>query len=354
MKNPSPYEGRGKGYNMKALLLSGGEGTRLRPFTLTTPKPLLPVANIPLIAYQFELLKRYGITEIVVGVGYKADNFKKTVKRISKEMGIKAPLSIENKPLGTGGGLRNAYQFFKREREPFIVFNGDVIADFNLNRILSFHKEKDADITIGLVRVNNPSSYGLVLVNSDMSVKKFIEKPKAEEIISDTINAGVYIFSPDIFNEIPEGKNISLEREIFPALLEKGKKVYAYTHYGYWMDVGTIEKYLKANFDAMEGRIGLFSFAVRNLNEGKLLIGKNSFIKGNVNVKGRVIIGDNCTIGDDCALEDSIIMDNAIIQARSIIKNSVIGTDVLIGNNCIIKNYAVADKSSIFPFTCSI
>ncbi|MCM8820583.1 MAG: NDP-sugar synthase [Candidatus Omnitrophica bacterium] len=340
---------------MKALLLSGGEGTRLRPFTITTPKPLLPVANVPLISYQFELLKRYGITDIIVGVGYKADHFKKAVFRISKEMGVKAKLSFENKPLGTGGGLKNAYPFFKKEKEVFFVLNGDVIAAFNLDKILAFHKEKEAYATMCLVKISDPSSYGLVLTDADMTVKKFIEKPKKEEIISDTINAGLYIFSPDIFSEIPTSdRPVSLEREIFPALLEKGKKIYAYIHYGYWMDVGTIKKYQTTNFDAIDGKIGLFGFSIKNVGEGKLIIGKNSFVKGDVNLKGRVVIGDNCFIGDGCVLQDSIIMDNTVIQSRATIKNSVIGTDVVIENDCTIFSKAVADKSLIRSFTCSI
>ncbi|MCM8778036.1 MAG: NDP-sugar synthase, partial [Candidatus Omnitrophica bacterium] len=309
---------------------------------------------LPIIAYQFELLKRYGITDIIVGVGYKTDHFRKVVLKTSKEMNIKSQLSVEDTPLGTGGGLKNAYPFFKKEKEVFFVFNGDVIADFNLDKILAFHKEKEAYATMCLVKIPDPSSYGLVLTDTDMTVKKFIEKPKKEEIISDTINAGLYIFSPDIFNETPSDRPVSLEREIFPALLEKGKKIYAFVHYGYWIDVGTIKKYQTANFDVIEGKIGLFNFDIRELDGGKLIIGKNSFIKGGVNIKGKVVIGNNCFIGSDCAFEDSIIMDNTIIQDRTTIKNSVIGTDVVIENECTITNKAVADKSLIRSFTCSI
>ncbi|MDD3726277.1 MAG: NDP-sugar synthase, partial [Candidatus Ratteibacteria bacterium] len=209
-----------KEWKMKALFLSGGEGTRLRPFTLTIPKPLLPVANIPLVAYQFELLKRHSITDIVVGVGYKTGHFKKTVAEISKKMGVKTALSVEDIPLGTGGGLRNAYPFFKKEKEVFVVFNGDVITNLNLDRMISFHKEKGAYATIGLVKVSDPSPYGLVIADTDMSVRKFIEKPERNEITTDTINAGVYIFSAEIFSDIPPNKNVSLEKEVFPLLIE--------------------------------------------------------------------------------------------------------------------------------------
>ncbi|HOL22172.1 MAG TPA: NDP-sugar synthase [bacterium] len=333
---------------MKALLLSGGEGTRLRPFTLTIPKPLLPVANIPLISYQFELLKRYGITEVIVGVGYKADCFRKVVGKIAKDMGIKASFSVENTPLGTGGGLRNAYPFFRKDKEPFVVFNGDVIADFNLDKIIAFHKEKNAYLTIGLVRISNPSSYGLVITDSDMSIKKFIEKPSPEEIICDTINSGVYIFSPEIFSEIPSGRPVSLEKEIFPSLLEKGKKIYAYIHYGYWIDVGTVEKYRKVNFDALEGKTGIFAGKGQRSN---LITGTASVLKEGVEIKGRAVIGNKCFIGKNCIIEESIIMDGAVIKDNCVISNSVIGTDVLIENDCCINNMALSDRSFIGAFT---
>ncbi|NLG11726.1 MAG: NDP-sugar synthase [Elusimicrobia bacterium] len=333
---------------MKALLLSGGKGTRLRPFTLTTPKPLLPIANIPLITWQFEFLRHYGITEIIVGVGYKPESFKKTVEKIAGKMKIKTHLSIENTPLGTGGGFRNAYPFFKEETEPFVVLNGDVIGDFNLNQIIAFHREKGADITIGLTKINNPSSYGLIITDSNMGVKKFIEKPKTEEIVCDTINAGLYIFTPEIFSEIPAGKNISIEKEVFPALLKNGKKIYGVIHNGYWVDVGTVAKYKQTNFDALEGKTGIYSIRGQGDN---FLAGDNSVLKEDVQIKGRVIIGNNCVVGNGCVLEESIIMNNTIIRDRVVIKNSVVGTDVAIENDSVIDNMILADKSLVRPFT---
>ncbi|MGB9677661.1 MAG: nucleotidyltransferase family protein, partial [Candidatus Ratteibacteria bacterium] len=192
---------------MKALLLLGGFGTRLRPFTIHTPKALLPIVNYPFIAYQFELLRKYRVDEIVLGVGYKGDDFRKAVE-IGKKMGLKIYLSYEKKTLGTGGGIKNAERFLKG-KEPFFVFNGDVLADFNLEKILNFHKEKNAYITIGMIKVPDPSSYGLILVDEDMRIIKFIEKPKKEEIVTDTVNAGVYVFQPEVLEEIPGDREVS-------------------------------------------------------------------------------------------------------------------------------------------------
>jgi Nucleoside-diphosphate-sugar pyrophosphorylase involved in lipopolysaccharide biosynthesis/translation initiation factor 2B, gamma/epsilon subunits (eIF-2Bgamma/eIF-2Bepsilon) len=166
---------------MKALLLMGGFGTRLRPFTITKPKALLPIVNFPFVSYQFELLRNYGIDEVVLGIGYKGDEFKK-ILGIGKEIGLKIYLSYEKTPLGTGGAIKNAERFLKG-KEPFFVFNGDIIANFNLEKILNFHKEKNAYITIGMVKVSDPSSYGLIVTDDQMQIKKFIEKPKPEKLL---------------------------------------------------------------------------------------------------------------------------------------------------------------------------
>ncbi|HOK56050.1 MAG TPA: NDP-sugar synthase [bacterium] len=348
---------------MKALLLLGGFGTRLRPFTITTPKALLPIVNYPFISYQFELLKNYGIVDVVLGVGYKGDDFKKAIE-IGKQMGIKVYLSYEKKPLGTGGGIKNAEKFLKG-KDPFFVFNGDVLADFNLEKILNFHKEKNAFITIGMIKVPDPSSYGLILTDDDMKIIKFIEKPKKEEIITDTVNAGVYIFQPEVLEEIPENKEVSVEKETFPQILQKGKDMYGYIHYGYWLDVGTIDKYKKGNFDLIDGKIELlYKKSEKNIEkkdnvlignnvivEGKLIADENVIIGENSIFKGKVIIGKKSFIGKNCIIENSIIFGNVFIGDECIIENSIIGDSVIIRNNCLVKNSAIGDNSYINQFS---
>jgi len=350
---------------MKGLLLIGGFGTRMRPFTLTTPKALLPVVNIPFIKYQFQLLKKYNVDEVILGVGYKGEEFKKIID-IGKKMGLKTHLSYESKPLGTAGGIRNAYKFLKG-KEPFFVFNGDILADFNLEKILNFHKEKNAYVTIGLVKVDNPSAFGLVITDENGKITKFIEKPKQEEIISDTINAGVYVFQPEVLEEIPPGKNVSVEKETFPQILQKGKEMFGYVHYGYWLDVGTIDKFKKANFDVLDGKISLaYEGSERNIEvdpsssvpgnisvDGKLVVGKNVMIKEGLEVKGKGIIGDGCFIGENCKIENSIIFKNSVIGDNCKIKDCIIGSKVIIKDNCDIKNISLADRSLIYDFTKS-
>ena len=342
---------------MKALLLLGGLGTRLRPFTFEVPKPLLPVVNIPLVGYQFALLKKYGIDEVVLAVGYKSGDFKK-IFNIGKQMGLKIVLSVENKTLGTAGGIRNAYKFFADKKEPFLVFNGDILADFNLQKILDYHKEKSASITIGLVKVVNPSVYGLVITNEDMKIQKFIEKPSQQDIVSDTINAGVYIFdSPEIIKAIPENKEISLEKEIFPLLIEQGQPLFGYIHYGYWLDIGTIESYKKANFDVLSGKFNPdykqeINNTIQNriIKEGELALGKNAYIGENTTIKGNVIIGDECFIGQNCVLENTIILDHSAVKNNSTVVDSIIGRQVYIGENTTINNTILPDKSLIHSY----
>jgi len=350
---------------MKALLLLGGFGTRLRPFTLTVPKPLLSVVNKPFVYYQLSLLKKYNVNEVILGVGYKGEEFKK-IFSIAKRMGIKASLSFEKKPLGTAGAIRNAYRFLKG-KEPFLVFNGDVLADFDLEKIMNFHEEKKgACVTIGLVKVDNPSAYGLIVTDELMKIQKFIEKPKPEEIISDTINAGVYVMNPEVLEEIPKGEEVSVEKETFPMILEKGKGMYGYIHYGYWIDVGTIDKFKKVNFDLLDGKVQLgYKPMEDNIEsekpffvyegvkvDGKLVVGKNTVIVGKgTEIKGKVIIGAGVYIGESSFIKNSIIFDGALIKEKTHITNSIIGKGVFVGKNCELKDIAIADKSTLYDFT---
>ena len=344
---------------MKALLLLGGMGRRLRPFTFETPKPLLPVVNIPLVWYKFALLKKYGINEVLLGVGYKNLEFKKVLS-IGKSMGLKVTLSVEKTSLGTGGGIRNAYRYLSSAKdEPFLVFNGDILADFNLKKILDFHGEKKGAVTIGMVKVANPSAYGLVITDENMKVLKFTEKPAPQEVVSDTVNAGVYIFSsPSVIKDIPEKREISLERDVFPAMIEEGRELYGYTHYGYWLDIGNVESYRKANFDVLSGKFNpdyrpeIKASVEQNIvKEGILLTGRNSFIGEGTVIRGNVIIGNECFVGQGCVLQDTIVMDHSAIKNNCEIAGSIIGKDVYVGEYTSLKNTILADKSLLNSHT---
>jgi len=333
---------------MKALILLGGLGTRLRPFTLKTPKSLLPVANRPLITYQLALLKKCGIDDIVLATGYKSRDFSR-VLATARSLGMKVVVSEEEKPLGTAGAIRHAARFLKGA-EPFLVFNGDSLADFNLERIISFHREHHAAATICLAKVGDPSSYGLVLLDKASNVNRFIEKPKPEEIVADTINAGLYVLSSDVLAAIPGNKPVSIERETFPFLMEKGKAVCGYVHHGYWLDVGTVASFRKANFDVLEGRLAV-PVPGPAVAAGTVLKGNGVVFGADVECRGRVIIGDGCFIGGKTVLEDVILFPDVSILSRSVVRKSIVGSGVSIGADCTIENSVIADGSVLNDFS---
>ncbi|HOK80186.1 MAG TPA: NDP-sugar synthase [bacterium] len=339
------------------MILLGGFGTRLRPFTLTTPKSLLPVACIPLIYYQFELLAKHGINSVILAVNPHCKRYRELFS-MAKSLGIKLYLSCEKKPMGTAGAIKNAKKFL--QDGPFFVFNGDILTDCNLTQMLQFHKSSGADVSIAGIEVQDPAHFGVIIFDQNNRIKNFIEKP--QQPVSKIINAGIYIIQPDVVDEIPSGREVSIEKETFPQLIEKGRHLYSYIHTGYWMDVGTIDSYKKANFDAVDGRIKLEhkekyckEGAVRNIQfEGKLKTGKNVVFGENVVIKGTVIIGDNCYIGNGSVLQDVVLFKDVFVGKNCLIENSIIGNSVIVEENCEIKNIAVGDRCHLCQYTRTI
>ena len=264
---------------MKAIILIGGFGTRLRPLTCNTPKPLLPVLNKPFSLYQIELLKKYGIKDIILCMAYLPSEFKKYFGD-GKKFGVKISYAVEKTPLGTGGAIKNAEKFVN---DSVLIFNGDVLTEINLAKLIQFHKNKKSKATISLVSVPDPTSYGLVETAKDGKILQFLEKPSTNQITVDTINAGTYIFEPEIFKEMPPDVVYSVERELFPALLNKKIPFYGYIYSAYWIDIGTTEKYLQVHNDLMN-------------RMKKNVIGKNSKIAKSVRIFGHLVVGG----GTDC------------------------------------------------------
>lgn len=338
------------------MILLGGFGTRLRPFTLTTPKWLLPIANKPLLHYQLFLLSRYGIDTAILAIGKHCKKHRE-IFSIAKDTGTKLYLSCEKNPLGTAGGIKHAYKFLKGEKE-FFVFNGDIISDCNLETMLNFHREKNSFATICTVTVKNPLTFGVIEIDDAKNIKAFVEKP--QQPVSNLINAGIYIFQSDILNEISDGKETSIEKETFPFIISKGKKVIAYVHEGYWIDVGTIENYKKANFDAINLRFGnndlkndtISSKIYRNISiQRNLITGKDVVFGKGVEVKGNVIIDDGCYIGSGTIIQDTVLFKRIMIGENCYISQSIIGNCVLIEDNCRIENCAIADSSRLSQFS---
>jgi NDP-sugar pyrophosphorylase family protein len=236
---------------MRAILLIGGLGTRLRPLTFKTPKPLLPILNRPFLAYQIEYLKGQGIDEIVLCTAYRAEAFREAFGS-GAPYGVQIHYVHEREPLGTGGAIKNAESYVDG---PVLVCNGDILTDMDLSALFAFHREKKALATIALTRAEDPTAFGLVNTDNEGRIQRFTEKPSREDVTTDTINAGTYIFEPRVFALIPKGKVCSVERDVFPDMLRAGERLYAKALPGYWLDVGTLEKYRQAERDLSEGRL---------------------------------------------------------------------------------------------------
>jgi len=235
---------------MKAILLIGGLGTRLHPLTLTTPKPLLPILDQPFLAYQLDFLRRQGFRDIVLCTAYRAEDFRLVIGDGAR-YGVQVSYVHEESPLGTGGAIKNAEPHIDG---PVLICNGDILMSLNLRELSDVHKRKKALATIALTKVDDPSAFGVVEIDVDGRVQRFVEKPAPGETSSHTINAGAYIFEKKVFAMIPPGVPCSVEREVFPTMLAENQPFYGKELSGYWLDVGTLEKYQQAQQDVASGR----------------------------------------------------------------------------------------------------
>src|SRR5919202_2132482 len=237
---------------MQALILAGGKGTRLRPLTVYTPKPIVPICNRPFLLYQIDTLKRAGITDITLSLSYQPFKIEQQLGD-GTEFGVKLSYTVEPQPMGTAGAYKFAEDLI---REPTVVFNGDILTDLDLKAVIREHNERKATATIVLTPVSNPSAYGLVETERDGRVRRFLEKPKADEITVNTINAGTYILEPRVLDYIPANENHSFEYGLFPTLLERGERFFAHIpQRTYWMDIGTPARYLQAHHDLLANRV---------------------------------------------------------------------------------------------------
>lgn len=304
---------------MKALLLAGGLGTRLRPLTLTRPKHLLPIANRPHIEHVFDLLLRHGVREVILTTSYLAEAFSGTVEE-ARARGLAVNVTYEEVALGTAGALKNAEA--EVGDSTFLVFNGDVLTDVDLGELLSFHRDREADATILLTPVEDPSAFGVVPTESDGRVTGFIEKPPRGEAPTHMINAGVYVLEPSVLERIPRGEEWSAERALFPELVSEGARLYAMPTHAYWMDVGTPDKYLRGNMDAIEGRFAMESgTAVEHSaaidDEAAVAsscVGAYARVEATARVEGSVLL-PRVTIGAGALVKDSILGEGAEVAA---------------------------------------
>lgn len=334
---------------MKAVILAGGFGTRLRPLSCTRPKLLFPVGNRPLLDWTLEKLRENGVSEVVLAVNYMAESFKRHYGEAFD--GLKIHYSEEKTPLKTGGPIKKVENIIGHD-EPFLVLNGDVLSNINYSKMVWAHREnKNAVATIALYQVEDPSRYGAVEITEKNKVIRFVEKPR-EKVPGNYINAGIYVLSPQVFSYIPSGRPVSIEREVFPKLAEEGK-LYGHRFAGLWTDIGLPRDYINANKLVLEEALA------------KTPVDKNAVLKKDVEIvkpvaiaagaiideKSRIgpsaIIGENVTIGKGVQVENSVIFPYADISEFSSVKNAVIGEGAVIGRwvkiegDCIVGDHAI-------------
>jgi mannose-1-phosphate guanylyltransferase/phosphomannomutase len=321
---------------MKAVIMAGGEGSRLRPLTSNQPKPMMPLANRPMMEHIVELLRRHGVDEIVVTLAFMP-NAIRTYFGDGREFGVKMVYATEEQPLGTAGSVRNAMD---RLNERFLVISGDVLTDIDLSGVMRFHEEREAMATIALVRVDDPLEFGIVITHDDGTIERFLEKPTWGEVFSDTINTGVFVLEPEIFDFIPADRPVDFSSEVFPALLEAGKPMYGAVAEGYWEDVGTLEAYVRAHKDVLDAKVDVDVPGFR-LKDG-VWLGEGSEIHPDATVEGPSIIGDSCRVEAGARLGPyTVLGDNVRVRAGADLERVVVHDNCYLGNGVRLRGVTI-------------
>ncbi|HTM03727.1 MAG TPA: NDP-sugar synthase [Vicinamibacterales bacterium] len=350
---------------MKAILLAGGKGTRLRPLTIHTPKPIVPIFNRPFLHYQIDLLKQVPeIDEVILSLNYQPRRIEE-IFGDGSDIGIRIRYVVEPAPLGTGGAIKYAGDNLT---ESVVVFNGDVLTQIDLASVIALHRARKAKATIVLTPVENPTAYGLVETDADGNIRRFLEKPKAEEITTNNINAGIYVLEPDTFDRIPSDVAWSVERSYFPSLIERGETFVGYVYDGYWIDIGTPEKYTQVHRDIMDGRYQAVPF--RDLGagqqwispeariedgalvEGPCFIDDGALVKSGARVAPYSVIGRQTQIEEHASIDGAIIWPNCRVSEHAVVGNTIIGRNCHIGRHATLAAGAVlGDKTTLTDYT---
>jgi mannose-1-phosphate guanylyltransferase len=345
---------------MKAILLAGGKGTRLRPLTVHTPKPIVPIFNRPFLHYQIDQLRQVPeVDEVILSLNYQPRRIEEILGE-GESLGVRIRYVVEPQPLGTGGAIRYAGD---QLTESVIVFNGDVLTQVDVNAVLKLHRERKAKATIVLTPVENPRAYGLVETESDGAVRRFLEKPGDDEITCNTINAGIYVLEPDTFERIPKDTAWSIERSFFPSLIERNETFVAYIDNGYWIDIGTPAKYLQVHRDIMDGRYAAPPFAGlphgsswiapdAKIEEGveiqsPCFIDEGVVVKAGARILPYSVIGRQTHVEAGAVVDGSIIWPNGWIGPEAAVHGSILGRNCHLGRNVAVVSPAVLGDKTV-------
>lgn len=348
--------------------MAGGEGSRLRPITAGRPKPLVPIVNKPIMEHLLHLTKRHGLTDIVVTLYYLGPEIQSYFGN-GEDFDVQIQYSVDDSPLGTAGSVKSAESMVRND-EPFFILSGDALTDCDLTDALRFHKEKGSLATLILTRVPNPLDFGVVITDEEGRIQRFLEKPSWSEVFSDTVNTGMYILEPEIFDLMKEGRPYDWSKDIFPQLLEEGKPMYGYIMDGYWADVGSLAQYRDAQSDLLSGQVdlpisstevndGIYLGEGTNIEDGVRLIppvfiGNHCKIRGNAQIGPHTVIGDHAFVDEWAVIERSVIWDSVYIGPSVQISAATIGSRVTIKRDAKVLEEAVVGDRCLLDVGCTI
>ena len=329
----------------EAVLLVGGQGTRLRPLTINTPKPMLPVAGVPFTTHQIARAREAGVTRVVLGTSYKAEVFREHFGD-GRSLGVELVYVTEEHPLGTGGAIRHVAPYLESgPHDPVLIFNGDVLSGLDIRALLAHHETTGSDVTLYLTPVEDPRAYGLVPTDDDGRVTAFLEKPQtAAEIVTNQINAGCYVFRRELVDRIPAGRPVSVERETFPGLLAAGMLVTGVLDRGYWLDLGTPLAFVQGSRDLVLGRAP--SPAVPGPT-GPWLVLPGAEVSPDARLSGGTAVGAGATVGADAVVDGSVLFDEAVVAAGAVVRNSVVGRGAIVGPGAWLDGVVVGDRAVV-------
>jgi mannose-1-phosphate guanylyltransferase len=322
---------------VQALILAGGEGTRLRPLTYTVPKPVLPLAGRPHIAYVIDWLAGHGVDDVIVSCGFLAEGMRRAIAEL--EPGVQIRYAEEPDARGTAGAIRFAEEMLG---DRFLVLNGDVLCDLDLTALIEQHDRTGARATIALYPVADPTGYGLIHRHEDGEVTEFLEKPEPDEIDTDEINAGAYLLERPVLDEIPPDRAVSIEREVFPKLIGKG--LYGIRLEGYWIDIGTPDRFLEANWDILEERV---KTVTGDELDGSLMVGPGSEVSADAQLKAPCVIGANCRVGAGAMIERSVLLDDCVIAENATVSNSILSGGVTVEDGARLEGAVIGEDELV-------
>ncbi|CAN5375041.1 mannose-1-phosphate guanyltransferase [soil metagenome] len=327
---------------MKAVVMAGGEGTRLRPLTSNQPKPMVSIVGKPCMEHILELLRDHGMTDVIVTVAFLPQAIRSYFGN-GEALGMEIGYSVEESPLGTAGSVKLAA---KQLDETFLVLSGDALCDVDLSELVAFHKEKGAAVTIGLKSVENPLEFGIVVTDEEGRIERFLEKPSWGQVFSDTINTGIYVLEPEVLKHVPTDRPFDFAKELFPYLLEMGRPMYGHVMEGYWQDIGNLDQFRQANFDALEEKVRLNIPGIRI--RGNVWLGEGVEIGDLKQIEGPAYIGNYCRIAPDATVgEHSVLSNSVTLRERTRTTRSVIDASTHVGRSCVIEGAVIGRSCDI-------